>query len=411
MSFKRLIGRILCIFAMLLCCIPVFALADDAGVMTETELGNWVAQVLLQSKAESPQNIPVGEESLTDSGYAFLYSFATLYYDKPVLDNQSILQGFAITDENLVTPRGISLGSSAWDLIAAYGWQNPELLGDGSFAALYRLNNLPSSAKWSWAQRSDTGIVSVRCAVHADVGDENRYTDAGILYQTQDGLVSAIHVYGLNQSISLADVQSNLSAIAAVQAAASGDSEREAASYLTPSRWSFLKSEAPAFGEADLSFAGIHFLELAEADASLSLGPPDRDEWLPDDTGEWLHIAHRDGLVLTYLLDKNRENSRLETLCITSSRWEGPRGVHIQDSTDSVLSRFLADGAGSVLGEETLLYGNGTSPPYGAIFISDGWMTARYVALIQGADGIERETALCLSFADDQLVEILLYSW
>jgi len=377
--------------------------------MTEIELGNWVTQVLLQSKDETPQNHPVGEESLTDSGYAFLYSFATLYYNKPELDNQSVLQGFAITNENMVTPRGISLGSSAWDLIGAYGWQNPDLLGDDSFSALYQLNNLPDGAYWCWAQRSDAGIASVRCAVHADLGTGSRYTDAGILYHVQDGLVSAIHVYGLNQSITLEDVQSNLWAVAAVQAAGSGDGEPAAVPF--HSRRNVPDSEAPVFGEMDLNFAGIHFLELNETNAALSLGPPDWDEWVPDDTGEWLYTTYREGLVLTYLLDRERENSRLETLCITNPEWEGPRGMLILDAADSVISRFFSNGASAVFYEETLLYGNGLTPPYGAVFVSSEWIIARYVAIIRGMDGVEREATLCLSFADDQLVEILLYSW
>jgi len=390
---------------------PFFGLADDTGVMTETELGNWIAQVLLQTKDETPLNYPVGEEALTDAGYAFLYSFATLYYDKPVLDSQSVLQGFAITDESMVTPRGISLGSSAWELIAIYGWQNPDLLGDESFSALYQLNSLPEGAYWCWAQRSNAGIVSVRCAVHADLGTGSRYTDAGILYYVQDGLVSAIHVYGLNQSITLADVQSNLWAVTAVQAAGSGDSEQAAIPNPILLRRSIPKSEAPVFGEADLTFAGIHFLELDETNAILSLGSPDWDEWLLDDTGEWLHTTYRDGMILTYLLDRDRENGRLETLCITGTEWEGPRGIRIRDAADGVLSRFFANDATAVFGEETPLYGNGLSPPYGVVFVSSEWITARYAAIIQGTDGVEREATLCLSFADDQLVEILLYSW
>ena len=58
--------------------VPSFSLADESGVLAETELSQWVDQVLRDTAALMPLNAPVGEESLTEDGYAFLYDFATM---------------------------------------------------------------------------------------------------------------------------------------------------------------------------------------------------------------------------------------------------------------------------------------------------------------------------------------------
>ncbi|MEG0901734.1 MAG: hypothetical protein RSG96_06415, partial [Clostridia bacterium] len=71
---------LLLLFALVaLLLLPALAFADDAGVLSENELNRWVTQVLHDSAEEQPLNAPVGEEALTEDGYAFLYSFATLY--------------------------------------------------------------------------------------------------------------------------------------------------------------------------------------------------------------------------------------------------------------------------------------------------------------------------------------------
>ena len=143
--------RIICLFMMFFLLCPLYAFADDSGVLAEGELNEWVVKVLRDSAAGQPINAPVGEESHTEDGYAFIYDFATLYYDKPVLDQDSVLLAVSVTDEAYPGPRGIKLGDAQSVLIDTYGWQNPTLVGDGIFAAFYRLNSLPQSAYWSWA--------------------------------------------------------------------------------------------------------------------------------------------------------------------------------------------------------------------------------------------------------------------
>lgn len=188
------------------------ARADDAGALSEGELNAWLDIVLRQSVEESPLNAPVGEESLTEDGYAFLYSFATLYYDKPTLDAKSRLKAVAVTDERFPAPRDIRLGADASAIMDSFGWQNPTLEGDGLFAALYELNDLPRAAYWSIAQLDQGALRSVQCGVHVQAADD-LYTDAGLLISLEDGKVSDIRVYGLCDTVAMSDVVDNLETV------------------------------------------------------------------------------------------------------------------------------------------------------------------------------------------------------
>ncbi len=402
---RRMLAYLLCA---LFCVSPAFSRADDAGVLTETELNDFLISVLQQSMDEEPQNAPVGEESLTEDGYAFLYRFATLYYDKPVLDSSAALNGFAVTEETLVTPRGIQLGSPAEALVAAYGWQNHELMGDGSFAALYQLDQLPQSAYWAWAQLSEGGFSSVQCAIHAGMGN-GRYTDAGIRYQVEGGVVTGIHVYGLNQSISEAEVASNLQAVTAVQAAGSGD-EPEWEEEIVTAQGYFEKSDAQAFGAEDLRFAGMDFLQLNEEGATQLFGSPQSEEWVQDETGAWYHTTQREGIQCTHVLDSNKQNSRLGSILLTGEGAQGPRGVKIGDGLQSVLSRFRSDGSGAVMGNQALLYGDGVNPPSGVMEDSGDGVNLSYLAEVTATDGTVCRIALHMSFGEGLLREITLYS-
>ncbi|NLV58458.1 MAG: hypothetical protein GXY67_06770 [Clostridiales bacterium] len=223
MRWKRRGAFFLCLLMTFLGCAFMGARADETGVLSEKELNGWLEELLRSTLSQQPGNAPVGEESLTEDGYAFLYGQATLFYDKPQLDQYSKLQAVSVTDDSLVTPRGIAIGSPAQMLIDTYGWQNPGLLTDGFMAPFYVLNQLPQAAYWAWAQVEDDRVDMVNCYIHVQV-DQDVYTDAGIQYTLEDGLISGIRVYGLGSLISLEDVLGNLEAYGQTQTAISGDS-------------------------------------------------------------------------------------------------------------------------------------------------------------------------------------------
>jgi len=193
------------------------ALADTAGALAEGELSAWLNQLLLDTRDLQPLNAPVGEESLTEEGYAFLYDFATLYYDKPVLDASSRLRALSITSPEYAAPRGITLGADEWALLTTFGWQNPYLMGDGVMAAFYTIDDLPRCAYWSWATHDENWwLTSVQCAVHVRVGDDS-YTDVNLLFELEDAAVTGIRLTGLDSFVTVTDVIANLDAVLDVQ--------------------------------------------------------------------------------------------------------------------------------------------------------------------------------------------------
>lgn len=389
----------------LLVLLPALACADDAGVLSEGELNTWVMQVLRDSANETPMNAPVGEESLTEDGYAFIYSFATLYYNKPEMNQQSVLKAVTLTDSAYAAPRGLKVGDDASLLIENFGWQNPTLLGNASFAALYVLDQLPENAYWSWAQREDGAIASVRCAIHVKTGDD-RYTDAGVTYTTEDGKIDGIQVYGLDRLVTEREVRNNLNAVNSVEADITGDDhdpQYGAVGYYQ------LNAAAP-FAADDLLFGGVDYMNLDEAAATALFGAALSEEKVKDDTGAWLVTTQRNGLTLSYTVSEDGAHTTLDSMSV-SGPMAGPRGIQVGMTAADVLKLFYSDGAGTVLGSVNVLYGDGDNAPTG-IMERDGDViyALRYRALAPVDDG-ERSITLHMTFEGGQMAEWMIYSW
>jgi len=122
---------------------------ENSGALTLNQLESWGRTLVAQAAQQQPLNAPVGEESFTQDGYAFLYDAYTLYFEKPSVDSR--LMAVALTETGVTDPRQIAVGDDQSALLGAYGWQNPGLIGDGTFAALYLENELPADARWAWA--------------------------------------------------------------------------------------------------------------------------------------------------------------------------------------------------------------------------------------------------------------------
>lgn len=407
MKKPLLAGLVLCL---LLCLAPLVGLADDAGALSEGELDAWVAQVLEDTKDQQPLNAPVGEASLTEDGYAFLYDFATLYFDQPERGEQSVLRGIVLTSESYAAPRGIHLGSDEMDLLTTFGWKNPYLMGDGAFATFYHLNDLPRAAYWSWAQHDeDWKLTAVQCAVHVRL-EENQYTDAGLRFELVDGAVSAIRVYGLDRSISLEDVQANLNAVLSVEEAIGGadwmpDGLEE------PVEGYHSASEAATFSVEDLTFDGLDYPTLTAEELTARLGAePESARQLDDaQTHQWLLTDRWQGVSLSRL---EREGAcRVDSLSVTTDALSGPRGVRVGDKLEDVLRLFRSDGEGRTRnGLYAILYGDGIHAPYGLLERSGDVTAVSYTVLLPTDDGLSNVT-LHMAFEEDALCEWMLYTW
>lgn len=387
----------------LLCLGCAAARADEAGVLTEAELGAWLNTLLQSTLGVEPLNAPVGEDALTDDGYAFLYPSATLYYDKPVLDAQSVLKAVAVTDEALDMPRGARLGAPAEMLMTAYGWQNIGLLGDDTFAPLYTLNQLPQAAYWALAQRAGGTLQGVQCAIHASMG-EGRYTDTGVIYTVEGGEISAIRIYGISASATRADVEANLLAVGGAPAADTAPDAQQAAQGVAQA------SAAEPFGMADLQFGRMDYLTLTEKGAAVLFGAAAFDDYAQD--GEtWLHTLSYPGVSLVFSQYADHTSSRLEALTYTREGLEGPRGVAVGMELARVMALFSADGQGRTAGAAALLYGDGQNTPYGTLEIAGGEATLTYAFTLPTAGGPPANFALRLLFETERLTELMLYRY
>ena len=377
--------------------LPALASAEGNGVLGEAELSLWVDQVLRDTAALTPLNAPVGEEALTEDGYAFLYDFATLYYNQPELNAASILQAVVVTDESYPAVRGVRLGSSAEDVVNAVGQQNPFLLGDGSFAAFYAVDELPRAAYWSWAQTDENGgLYGVQCAMHVKAA-EDRYTDAGVYFALEDGAVSEIRVYGLHSYITAEEAQANLEAVYHVENAIGwwAMAEEETEGYLTAS------SAAP-FGEGDLAFSGMEFVSLTVEAVNAALDETARTAAL-DTENEQILTAEWSGAYMS-----GSAAGRVDVFSVTDSRIEGPRGVRVGDTLDKVLASFESDGEGRVYANQALLYGDGQTAPYGVLEQGEGYASVSYTAAMTKE---QANVTLMLQFADGLLEEWMIYTW
>ena len=356
--------RIICLLIAFCLLCPLYALADDSGVLAESELNEWVVKALRDSAAERPLNAPVGEESHTEDGYAFIYDFATLYYDKPELDENSVLLAVSVTNEAYPGPRGIKLGDAQSVLIDTYGWQNSTLVGDGIFAAFYRLNSLPQSAYWSWAQLDGAdGITSVQCAIHVQVAD-GRYTDAGVVYSLEGGVVTAIRIYGLSSFVGADEVRGNLEAVGNVQTAASGDAVD--VPDVTLSAATVAANQAQPFGAEDLSFAGIDYASLTLESAKSALGESASQSAAEDAAGGTYLNLTWSGAELIWLEDETA--GRAQSLRVTDAQIEGPRGLKAGMPFEEAAALFLSEGKPGVL------YGQSGDTEYGEA-VNEGTQT------------------------------------
>lgn len=398
----NILKRILLFFLTLVvasCLCPVMTLAQEIVALDETELSAWIDQTLRQTISAVPLNHPVGEDALTEEGYAFLYDFATLYYNQPELSASSILNAVSLTEEGYPCVRGIGIGSTHEQLMEAFGTLNPYLLGDGTFAVLYQQNQMPSAAYWSWAQHDEHNVLTgVQCAMHVKAG-EDRYTDAGVRFVLENGIVTEIRVYGLSRYITAAEVNANLEAVETVENAmgAWALAEEDLQGYAAA-------NDASEFTADDLAFSGVDFRTLTVDQLNALLGGNAQIETITAENDR-LTNAEWQGAYLSM-----RSNGYADVFSCTDERLSGPRGIRTGDALADVLASFASDGEGRLSGSQTILYGNGVYAPFGVMEYDGIYTTVSYTAQMQrGTEWFN--VTLMLTFSDNLLTEWMIYTW
>lgn len=394
---KKLLGAVCVLLALCAVMLPAFAQEAEETALSYDELMAWVAPYLARAQAQPPLNAPVGEEALSADGYAYIYDFATLYFDKPTLDENTKLNAIVVLSETEQLPRGVNIDASFDQLIKAFYCENDALYGTHDFAYLYLSDTMPMGAMWAWVQRAGQQPQAVQYAVHEQVESQGEgYTDSGLLYTIQANTVVAMRAYGLNKHIDESAVRENLSRVEAV----SRDQ-----SYMMYKK-SLDGGDVTAFEREDLIFSGMDFLSLTPDNCYQVLGEPLEDVWMEDGESGFLRALTYEYADFTFTFDLNKQNGRLMFVDIFGQGLEGPRGTRLGESFSDILQRFMHSQSPYDGSMTEVLYGNTDSNDYGVAEYQDGgFSTLRYVT----GEGMDEPVTLYLSFEMDELTEIMIY--
>lgn len=388
---------LLCMLLALLLLTPCMALAEetDADTLQLAELTDWAARYHARALNAEPLNDPAA--SFTSDGYEFIYDFATLYGDTPVMSADTELSAVVITSASEEGPRGTMVDDSMQVVLSAYYHENPQLLGSHEFAVLYLMEMLPESARWGQVQRDGQRVQTIQYAVHEQLpAGGDGYCDAGVIYTLQEGIVSAIRVYGLNSRISLDEVQGALMRLSAIQ----GDESYRQVPF------SYDGAELAMFGGEDLVMAGFDFAVLTPETAEICLGKPMDDLWMEDGENGYIRTLTFDGCEITFLYDQNKENPAVYMLLMNEEGLEGPRAVRVGDTFPEVFNRFR-NGEGAFDGDaREMLYGTEEEGTFGvAEYGADASATLRYGLVLE--DG--RRIVMHVGFTNMTVTEVMLY--
>lgn len=388
--------KLLCLLLVLALC-PLCVHAEDsaAAVLTYEELTAWADAYIRQAREGSPLNDPA--DSLTVDGYEYIYEFATLYADSPVLSDDTEFGAVVLTADGETDPRGLRVGDALDAVLSAHYSENESLTGSRESAVLYVADALPESARWAQVSRDGQRVNTVQYAAHEQLASGgDGYSDAGVLYTLAENRISAIRVYGLNSRISLDTVNDVVYSVMLA----------DLAEDYAQVPFSYVGSELQPLGEADMVFSGLSFLTMTAGEADAALGGAMEDTWVENGDEGWIRVQTFADCQLTWLYDISRTNGQIYMLEITGDGLEGPRAVRIGDTFSSVYNR-IRNGEGAYQADGTeVLYGAEGDGAFGtAAYGYDASATLRYGFPL--ADG--RIVTLRLDFSVMELDEIYLY--
>lgn len=383
------------LLALLLCPLCVQAEDSAADVLTYAEMMAWAEGLIQRARESAPLNDP--SEDATADGYEYVYEFATLYGDSPVLSDDTEFNAVVLTADGETDLRGLRVGDALDAVLAAYYSENETLLGSREVAVLYVADELPEAARWAQVNRDGQRVSTVQYAVHEQLpsGGEG-YSDAGVIYTMTENRVSAIRVYGLNSRITLDAVND------VVYNALLADLAEDYAQV----PFSYVGTDLSPLGEEDMVFSGLDFLHMTAEEAEAALGGAMEDAWVENGDEGWIRIQTFADCTLTWLYDANRTAEQVYMLKITADGLEGPRAVRMGDTFSSVYNR-IRNGEGEYQEDGSeVLYGTEGEGAFGvADYGYDASATLRYGFTL--ADG--RTVTLRLDFEVMTLTGICLY--
>ena len=329
---------------------------DESAALTREEIAMYLDSLVsaaLEEGSFATEENGVGMTEVQYSGALLVIA------DEQLTETTAVVSAFL--EEETADLRGLFIGSSLEEVLAAYPNDNPNLAGTYYDAVLFITGEKPEMSV-GYLLRDGQRVTNVVYDVYS--WQPEGVSVSQVIYRLDNGYVSDIMVFadGLNDE---AEVLQSVQELADMQ---------EISEY-TPYPVSADNGEALApFDREDLAITvrgrkAADFLDLNAEDMIAVFGNPPVDEWTEDSDGSFLRLMQWEGVSLLLKYDAQRKFVAVDSLTINDGVLEGPRGVRVGDTLDSVIFRFRhAEVFGA---EDTVsLYGDGHTLPYGVLAYS-----------------------------------------
>ena len=387
---KRMLFGTIVVLALMLCT-AAMAVDDGADPLDMEELRDWAQTYRRLAEETAPMNDPHDADALTEDGYAYVYQFGTLYFDRPELTADAVLQSVMVFDSEAQGPHGTLVGLPAEMVLDAYYNENETLAGTREYAVLYVSDDLPQAASAGVVLRDGQRLQAVEYRVWEQT--EDGIMSSGVIYTIEEGLVAAVRAYGLNEVLEQGRVAADLAALK--------EASLEQAYVRVPT--SLNGTDLEMFTEDDLVFAGLDVLELTAEGATEIMGDMIDDVWM-EDGEDYIRVTDFESCELVCQYGADRQEGRFASLTIFADGPEGPRGVRVGDTLSSVMCRFRS-GEGDFSGMTELLYGTDGVAPYAvAEYGADASAMLRYAAPLTNG----RTALMMLTIEQLKVKEILI---
>lgn len=379
------------LMAMALCCLMLLGSAAMAETLTEESANLTYEELQMYMTQLGAQALAEGDVSIVSSADG--PTLAVTQVGNLTIADEQLTQTTAVVGAQLAAgvscPRGLTVGSSLEDVLAAYPNDNPDLLGTYYDAALFVSGEKPEATA-GWVLRDGQRVTDVTYVVfHWTQEDVIR---CGVTYSLDQGEVTDIEIFGMDSVVPEEDALVELQDVGMMQ---------ENSEYFAYPQ-SDLGTDIAMFEREDLSFAGLDLLDLTPESAIEALGEAPVDDWTEDSTGEWLRLREWEDATALFVYSADKKFLRLDTLTLEGEALEGPRGVRVGDYMDSVICRFRHNEGSRQENGDILLYGDGQNAPYGVVAYGETYATITYTMA-------QEETTVLwqLTFVDGELESMI----
>ena len=368
--------------------------AEESPALTYEEVQLYLKRLVSDALKDKDLGVSV---SLEEGGaMQALFSGGTLRIgEETLMETTAVLEAeLAMGQED---PRGLFIGSSLGELLNAYPNDNPGLYGSYFDAALYVRGEKPE-ASVGYVLRDGQRVSQVVHEVYSWQADG--VICCRVRYEIRDGMVFAIAIEDVDELIPEADALQKIGEVAAIQ------ENTEYFMYPADENGALEPFAREDLGLRTADLKLVDLLDLNAETAAEAFGPAAQDTWSADETADpprQMRQMEWNGISLLLVYDQNRSEIQQKVLTVVGRELEGPRGVRVGDTLDSVLNRFRhqIEMAGD---SAFLLYGDGQSAPFGALNYTVYGAEVQYALALEDGQAVY----LHLSFTDGVLDEMIL---